>query len=166
MLALALATGSAWAWLAWAMAGGRSSTAPALAGMATVVAWALKLLYWRATDGRRSPADPGTATGLGHLGRVRLVEPPHVGENYLLREMGFRVARKHAARLRRIAIGLGGGAPLGLALVAIAFTPSAPHTPLAALAVAAAMLGTLVERWLFFAEAKHTVTLYYGESTA
>jgi DMSO reductase anchor subunit len=26
--------------------------------------------------------------------------------------------------------------------------------------------GVLVERWLFFAEAKHTVTLYYGASAA
>jgi len=32
----------------------------------------------------------------------------------------------------------------------------------AALAVASAALGLVVERWLFFAEAKHTVTLYYG----
>jgi len=24
-------------------------------------------------------------------------------------------------------------------------------------------VGILTERWLFFAEAKHTVTLYYGE---
>jgi DMSO reductase anchor subunit len=30
------------------------------------------------------------------------------------------------------------------------------------LAVAAAALGLIAERWLFFAEAKHTVTLYYG----
>ncbi|TIL56291.1 MAG: dimethyl sulfoxide reductase anchor subunit, partial [Mesorhizobium sp.] len=35
----------------------------------------------------------------------------------------------------------------------------------AVLSVIAALLqlaGMLVERWLFFAEAKHTVTLYYG----
>jgi DMSO reductase anchor subunit len=32
----------------------------------------------------------------------------------------------------------------------------------AGLAVASAALGLVVERWLFFAEAKHTVTLYYG----
>ena len=32
-------------------------------------------------------------------------------------------------------------------------------TVLAALIMA---VGTLIERWLFFAEAKHTVTLYYG----
>jgi len=24
------------------------------------------------------------------------------------------------------------------------------------------MVGVLIERWLFFAEAKHAVTLYYG----
>jgi DMSO reductase anchor subunit len=39
-------------------------------------------------------------------------------------------------------------------------------SPMAAiLSVFAALLqflGMLLERWLFFAEAKHTVTLYYG----
>jgi DMSO reductase anchor subunit len=30
------------------------------------------------------------------------------------------------------------------------------------LAALSASAGVLVERWLFFAEAKHTVTLYYG----
>jgi DMSO reductase anchor subunit len=29
-------------------------------------------------------------------------------------------------------------------------------------AAASQLAGMLVERWLFFAEAKHTVTLYYG----
>jgi DMSO reductase anchor subunit len=42
----------------------------------------------------------------------------------------------------------------------------AAGSPLAAvLSVLAALLqlaGMLVERWLFFAEATHTVTLYYG----
>jgi DMSO reductase anchor subunit len=32
----------------------------------------------------------------------------------------------------------------------------------AAVAVVSAGLGLVVERWLFFAEAKHTVMLYYG----
>ena len=40
--------------------------------------------------------------------------------------------------------------------------PRWPATACALLAAAAAMVGVLVERWLFFAEAKHTVTLYYG----
>ena len=33
---------------------------------------------------------------------------------------------------------------------------------MAGLGVASAALGLVVERWLFFAEAKHTVILYYG----
>ena len=36
----------------------------------------------------------------------------------------------------------------------------------AVLAALSAILGVLIERWLFFAEAKHTVTLYYGQGTA
>ena len=33
-------------------------------------------------------------------------------------------------------------------------------------AVVIGMAGTMVERWLFFAEAKHTVSLYYGAETS
>ncbi len=36
------------------------------------------------------------------------------------------------------------------------------HAPLGILATVLATAGLLVERWLFFAEATHTVTLYYG----
>jgi len=36
----------------------------------------------------------------------------------------------------------------------------------AAGAVIGGMLGILTERWLFFAEARHTVTLYYGDRAA
>jgi DMSO reductase anchor subunit len=35
----------------------------------------------------------------------------------------------------------------------------------ALVAVLSAALGLVVERWLFFAEAKHTVMLYYGAET-
>jgi DMSO reductase anchor subunit len=36
----------------------------------------------------------------------------------------------------------------------------------AALAVAWATLGILIERWLFFAEAEHITMLYYGSEIA
>jgi len=32
------------------------------------------------------------------------------------------------------------------------------------MALAAHMAGIFIERWLFFAEAKHSVTLYYGDA--
>ncbi|HLB96003.1 MAG TPA: DmsC/YnfH family molybdoenzyme membrane anchor subunit, partial [Acetobacteraceae bacterium] len=71
---------------------------------AAAVTLAAKLAYWRSIDaptGARTPAD---ATGLGKLGKVRSLDPPNTEENYLLREMGYRIARKHAARLRVIAV--------------------------------------------------------------
>jgi DMSO reductase anchor subunit len=37
---------------------------------------------------------------------------------------------------------------------------------IALVAAVLAQLGVLVERWLFFAEAKHAVTLYYGAERA
>lgn len=48
-------------------------------------------------------------------------------------------------------------------LLATAFVLPAPFAAIAsALAAISQLTGMLVERWLFFAEAKHTVTLYYG----
>lgn len=165
-LALALSTGTVLAWLVWAATIGATAALPGLAAITAIIGWTLKLLAWQATDGARSPADPASATGLGHLGHVRMVEPPHTVDNYLLREMGFRVARKHAAKLRRMAVVLGGVVPAALAVLAL---PSAMASTQLALALAAglgSLLGTLIERWLFFAEARHTVILYYGASAA
>jgi hypothetical protein len=45
---------------------------------------------------------------------------PHSQENYLMREMGFRVARKHAAKLRRLALLLGAAVPLALTVLLFA----------------------------------------------
>jgi hypothetical protein len=53
------------------------------------------------------------ATGLGHLGKVRVLEAPHTQPNFVMREMGFRVARKHAMGLRRLALAAAFGVPLG-----------------------------------------------------
>lgn len=163
-LGLALACGAALLWLAWTVTLGPSPALAGLAALGAVVGWTTKLLYWAGTDGRLAPADAGRATGLGHLGRVRLTVPPHVGENYLLREMAFRVGRKHAARLRLLAPLLGGALPLLLGLLAV--LTGGGTVVLALLAAVAAVAGSLAARWLFFAEARHTVTLFYGATTA
>jgi len=73
--------------------------------------------------------------------------------------MGFRIARKHRLRLRLIARLTGFLVPM-LATLASLFTPVGLIA--AAVAVLSAALGLVIERWLFFAEAKHTVMLYYG----
>ena len=71
--------------------------------------------------------------------------------------MGFVVARKHALKLRRIVLALGLAAPFALGALTLAADAAAPA--LALLAALLATFGALVERWLFFAEAKHTLTL-------
>jgi DMSO reductase anchor subunit len=137
-----------------------------LAVLVLALGLAVKLGYWRFIDTTASESTAGSATGLGHLGRVRLFEAPHTQDNYLMREMGYRIARKHAAKLRRIALVAGFVLPLALVVLALAAGGGAPGTALVALAVVSAGLGIVVERWLFFAEAKHAVTLYYGAATA
>ncbi|MBK1658557.1 dimethyl sulfoxide reductase anchor subunit family protein [Paracraurococcus ruber] len=126
-------------------------------GIAGVI---LKLAYWNMIDGLRPVATAESATSLGFIGKVRPLDPPHTETNYLLREMGFRVARKHASALRKLALALAFGLPILLALLA---TQLGGGVALAALLLAAlsALGGLLVERWLMFAEATHTVTLYY-----
>jgi DMSO reductase anchor subunit len=51
--------------------------------------------------------------------------------------------------------------PLLLTLVALV-SAGGVGVVAAAIAVVSAGIGLIAERWLFFAEAKHTVTLYYG----
>jgi DMSO reductase anchor subunit len=123
-----------------------------------VVAWWFKESYWRCIDTSSAPSTIATATGLGRRGRVRMLEPPNTEENYLLKEMGFQIGRKHRTRLRLVARIAAFILPLVLTLLALLVG----GVIAAALAVLSAALGLIVERWLFFAEAKHTVTLYYG----
>lgn len=130
-----------------------------------VVALAGKLSYWRFIATTRHPSSPESATGLGHLGAVRLFEAPHTEENYLMREMGFSIARKHAEKLRKLAIATLFAAPLALTLLALSVGGAAAAV-LSVVAVLFAAVGLIVERWLFFAEAKHVVTLFYGARAA
>lgn len=125
------------------------------------IAGTLQLLAWIGGDKRliQSGSNIATATGLGNLGTVRAFEPPHTGTNYLLREMVYVVARKHAARLRIIALVFGFGLPIILL--------SLPFSHIwALLAVLSHVGGLLALRWLFFAEAEHVVGLYYGRREA
>lgn len=126
--------------------------------LALVVAW-LKHRYWRSIDAQ--PAiSAGRATGLDALGRVHGFEQPNTEENYLTHEMGFVLARKHARKLRSVVLVAAFLLPALLAALALAL----PATRMVAawLALASGVGGLFVERWLFFAEAKHAVMAYYA----
>ena len=128
-------------------------------GLLLVAAWSVKANWWRRADGDIEISNAAKATGLGGTGRVRLLESPHSGSSYLLDEMGFRVGRKHASKLRRIALVAGAAIPL-LALALGAANPRIAIV-LLVLSVLAHLIGVLAERWLFFAQARHAVMSFY-----
>ena len=122
-----------------------------LAGLG-LVQWAA----WRLGDGVFAARGHSlaSATGLGGLGRLRLFEGPHTGSNYLLNEFVHQVGRRQAAKLRVIGI-------LSMSVLpalALALLPAVPLVIMPAFALH--LLGMAVSRWLFFAQAEHTVRLY------
>ncbi len=119
----------------------------------------LKFVYWRVIDTAPRTHTMEAATGLGRIGKVNQWEVPHTSENYIQKEMGFAVARKHAEKLRMMVLVL-------FALAILAMLASIAVSYVAILAALLALAAAVVERWLFFAEAQHVVTLFYGAESA
>jgi DMSO reductase anchor subunit len=139
---------------------GRTTPGLVLTALAIVAALvvALKWRYWLQIDRDGLPATRGDAIGLP--GRdASVFERPHTEANYITREMAFQVARDRARGLRLGASALLLGGPL-LAFLLHVLWPAHPAIALGA-ATVLMLGGAFVERWLFFAQARHMVTLYY-----
>jgi len=144
--------------LAVAIGGGSARSFIFASLLALAFAWLVKLAWWRRAAGIEfAGSSVGTATGLGSIGKVRLLERPHSGENYLTKEMVHRIGRKHARVLRLLAGIFGFVFSALFTALALAALPGL----FLALAFASLIAGLLAERWLFFAEARHSVSLYY-----
>ena len=141
-----------------------------LAGILGVLALAAKLSYWFAISDRGSggAAAPtleraiGVPAGVHGPGPVsvmhaRLLDVGHSHGTFLTSEFGFELARRHARVLRGVALTLGFGLPL------VWLATGVQRWPLGLLAALCGIIGLLAERWLFFAEARHTVRLYHGD---
>jgi sulfite dehydrogenase (quinone) subunit SoeC len=141
----------------FALAGGAMLSGCVWAPVLLLALGAVLLAVWRVGDTAfaRAGQTMGTATGLDRLGVPSVLDPAHTAGNYLKREMIFVVGRKHAAKLRVLALVLASALP---ALILV--------LPLGVWAIAVASIlhlaGALAARWLFFAEAEHVVGLYYG----
>ena len=131
---------------------------PAIAGC--FVLWRVKRRYWRDADRGTLPTSRASALGLPADRTVHVFEHPHTEANYLTKEMGFVLARKHSRRLRTIAVVLFALVP-ALCALPVWLLPHIEAAPWLTVAAISALFGTFVERWLFFAEAKHVVMLYY-----
>lgn len=121
--------------------------------------WLVKVRWWQRADSGIEISTTESATQLGAGGTVRMFESPHSGGSYLLKEMGFRVARKHADKLRLIALFAGGAVPFVALWLSLNFAAAA--TVLMSVALFLHIVGVIAERWLFFAEARHAVTSFY-----
>lgn len=86
-------------------------------------------------------------------GKVRLLDVGHSHGTFLTNEFGFSVAREKARLFRWVAICCAFIVPLLLCYFTKWFW----------VASLICIIGLLVERWLFFAEAEHVVRLYHGQ---
>ena len=118
----------------------------------------IQIIYWIRGDQAfaRSGITMMSATGLGKGGTISMFEPPHTGTNYLLREFVHVVGRKHSSKLRMVSLLLMVGIPIALLSTPFNFWINI-------IASIFHLIGVLVSRWLFFAQAEHAVGVYYGE---
>lgn len=149
-------------YLGFALTGGLILIGAGLWATAAALGLGALLAYcWRVGDSAfaRAGVDLASATGLSGLGTPQVFEQPHTGGNYLMREMIFVVGRRHATKLRVIALIFAAGIPALSAAVL-------PVLPALITGGAAHLLGAMAQRWLFFAEAEHVVGLYYGKTAS
>lgn len=130
--------------------------------LGVIAAGGLKQVYWRTIDQMEPRFTAAQALGLGADG-IRQLDPPHTQPNFVMREMGYEIARRHVLRLRRLSLLTLSVLPaFCLALGALIGAPMV----FAGLATISMAVGLVTERWLFFAEASHVSMLYYGKAQA
>ena len=140
-------------------ASGLERTLPWLLIVIALALLMLKWSYWRSIDRTPLAQHRGDAIGLPQR-TATVFERPHTEANYITREMAFVVARTHARTLRLVAVALFAMLPILLLALPLLSTQFNAAT-CAKLATVSAITGAFVERWLFFAQARHMVTLYY-----
>ena len=117
----------------------------------------LQVFFWYIAD--RSFIDiettVGTALGFSKNEDIRAFDAAHTNRNYLLNEMVYKVARKHAIKIRYISFFAAFVLPMSLILI----FPG--NFSVSVLIIASHLVGIYFSRWLFFAEAKHSVSFYY-----
>jgi sulfite dehydrogenase (quinone) subunit SoeC len=157
-LALGYASGSLLLLLGAVLAGLDTLPYIAMSALIVSIAAVLKAIYyfWIRSPGLTPTIN--TATGLTRA-KVKLLDTGHTHGTFLTQEFGFQIARQKAGLLKVVVFVVGFALP-GLMLVWV-FNQQGGHAA-AIVAVVAGILGAAVERWLFFAEARHVVNLYHG----
>lgn len=100
-----------------------------------------------------------TATSFNRA-TVRLLDVGHSAGTFLTREFGYKAPADLVFQLKGLVFVLGFILPL--VAIAYALLTSASVLSAASFGVLSAFIGIGIERWLFFAEARHVVNLYHG----
>ena len=157
-LALGYSSGSLLLLLGAVIAGLDTTPYIAMSALIVSIAAVLKAIYYFwIRDPGLSPTI-NTATGLTRA-KVKLLDTGHTHGTFLTQEFGYQLARSQASLLKVLVFVIGFGLP-GLMLVWV-FNAQGGQA-LALVAAVAGLLGAAMERWLFFAEARHVVNLYHG----
>lgn len=131
-----------------------NETAATLALGLTAIACVSKLIYYYWIG---HPAGPTINSALGFTrATVRLLDVGHGSGNFLTDEFGYELARTKLLWLRLVSVVCAFFLP---ALLLVVFDRNIVTDTLA---MCLAFGGVFVERWLFFAEARHVVNLYHG----
>jgi len=157
-LAFGYASGSLLLLLGAVIAGLEITPYIAMAALILSVAAVLKAIYyfWIRSPGLTPTIN--TATGLTRA-QVKLLDTGHTHGTFLTQEFGFRLARQKASVLKVFVFALGFLVP-GLMLAWVFGQQGGLAAPI--IAALSGIAGAAVERWLFFAEARHVVNLYHG----
>ena len=115
-----------------------------------------KLLYF-ISIGQPTGVSISSATGFSQA-KVNLLDSGHSSGTFLTDEFVFQASAKKISMLRIVSVVMAFLLPFAL----LFFVPSKLSVITAFMLT---YLGLLTERWLFFAEARHTVRLYHGDQT-
>jgi len=133
------------------------STVQLLALLTIALAGLVKIIYFGWIG---QPAGPTINTALGFTrATVKLLDVGHTAGTFLTDEFGYQVERVKLMWLRLATLVFA----FGLPLVLLSGVLGPVHLAHLVLAAIVAYAGVFVERWLFFAEARHVVMLYHGQ---
>ena len=124
----------------------------------------MKLTYWYIIS-KKTISTANSATGLGKDNNISLFESPHTGKNFLTTEMINKIKKEKGNFLRLCFSILTCILPIYMIIQEASLIIDSFILKLTFLFVLIfALIGMLIERYLFFIQAKHVVSLYYGEN--
>ena len=123
----------------------------------------MKIIYWYIIS-KKIISTANSATGLGKNNNISLFEGPHTGKNFLTTEMINKIKKEKANFSRLCFIVLICILPIYMIIQEPSLIIDSLILKLTFFSINFALIGMLIERYLFFIQAKHVVSLYYGEN--